>query len=409
MRLTANDVPVLRRNIAEWLSTNGPGFFETMILLGKQPIRPAGPNKYVANLLANAEMGRLRNADLWFFEPDLCELLAVSHPTMPSFVPTPMDLPSRIGFAMFANPISIRPAVAPETINNSVISNMSSKDHATELRIYNMITAVMDASPSDVEEMIENLITAVHAESPEHPRALISDEIRYAYQIDIRSQSEIGGLPPIEVYGVSWSPMAPSAMGRGPASMPGAGSAGGTWFSFYSQTRLDLVSDDPEILRQSKTFLPEYMIDNEAVVPWMPPGGDPSDYTLPSTSETTWGWARLVFAAFRLAAQRGLVEQDTTRTPRSERRRTARLGLPERDVRVARIRRTVHDSGTENGTGQGREYQHRWVVRGHWRNQWYPTVEAHRPIWISPHVKGPDDAPLIGGERVTSVGAPRVE
>jgi hypothetical protein len=36
----------------------------------------------------------------------------------------------------------------------------------------------------------------------------------------------------------------------------------------------------------------------------------------------------------------------------------------------------------------------RWVVSGHWRNQWYPSIGAHRQRYILPYVKGPADKPL---------------
>lgn len=52
------------------------------------------------------------------------------------------------------------------------------------------------------------------------------------------------------------------------------------------------------------------------------------------------------------------------------------------------------------GRGATREYRHRWIVRGHWRNQYYPSRNDHRPIWIDPHLAGPEDKPLLGGERV---------
>lgn len=47
--------------------------------------------------------------------------------------------------------------------------------------------------------------------------------------------------------------------------------------------------------------------------------------------------------------------------------------------------------------GEEREVQwsHRWLVQGHWRNQFYPSEQVHRQIWIAPFVKGPDDKPLI--------------
>ena len=45
--------------------------------------------------------------------------------------------------------------------------------------------------------------------------------------------------------------------------------------------------------------------------------------------------------------------------------------------------------------------------RAHWRNHWYPSLGDHRPLWIAPYLrKGPADAPLLGGDKVTVVGAP---
>lgn len=51
--------------------------------------------------------------------------------------------------------------------------------------------------------------------------------------------------------------------------------------------------------------------------------------------------------------------------------------------------------------GEKREFHHRWVVRGHWRQQACgPGREQRRPTWIMPHLKGPDDAPLMPSEHV---------
>ncbi|WP_009480263.1 hypothetical protein [Rhodococcus sp. JVH1] len=46
------------------------------------------------------------------------------------------------------------------------------------------------------------------------------------------------------------------------------------------------------------------------------------------------------------------------------------------------------------------QYSRRWVVRGHWRKQRYPSLGTNKPILINEHVKGPDDAPLIVKEKV---------
>lgn len=84
------------------------------------------------------------------------------------------------------------------------------------------------------------------------------------------------------------------------------------------------------------------------------------------------------------------------RFDRAASRRLARDGIPATRVRVITLRRAA-------GEGSGpsdREFHHRWIVRGHWRQQWIPSRSVHRPTWIAPHVKGPDGAPLLGGEKV---------
>lgn len=41
-----------------------------------------------------------------------------------------------------------------------------------------------------------------------------------------------------------------------------------------------------------------------------------------------------------------------------------------------------------------REWSCQWVVRGHWRQQFYPSKHQTQPIWITPYVKGPENKPL---------------
>lgn len=40
-------------------------------------------------------------------------------------------------------------------------------------------------------------------------------------------------------------------------------------------------------------------------------------------------------------------------------------------------------------------WAHRWIVSGHWRNQWFPSLKTHRQVWIGSYVKGPEDKPLL--------------
>lgn len=80
-------------------------------------------------------------------------------------------------------------------------------------------------------------------------------------------------------------------------------------------------------------------------------------------------------------------------------RRQAERTLPNYgDIRVCYLRKRVpreQDAWEYPDTDGGPKYSHRFPVKGHWRNQWYPSEDRHKPIWIAPFIKGPDDAPLI--------------
>jgi hypothetical protein len=56
-----------------------------------------------------------------------------------------------------------------------------------------------------------------------------------------------------------------------------------------------------------------------------------------------------------------------------------------------------------NKASSGRTYSHRWVVRGHWRRQWYPSQNRHHPIWITEYIAGPDNSPVKLSDKVTII------
>jgi hypothetical protein len=104
---------------------------------------------------------------------------------------------------------------------------------------------------------------------------------------------------------------------------------------------------------------------------------------------------RIVRAAW-LLMQQPLARASDAHPDRTAQKRLRRAGYEPQRIRVIELRRPAH-----SGSGDGsREFHHQWIVRGHWRQQWYPLREVHRPVWIAPHIKGPEGAPLIGGEKV---------
>lgn len=107
-------------------------------------------------------------------------------------------------------------------------------------------------------------------------------------------------------------------------------------------------------------------------------------------------WAQLLRATWLLMAQ-SVAAHDHAIPDRNDRRKLARAGYDNPEVRVIRLR---YSSSQKSDASVDRTYRHRWIVRGHWRQQWYSSVSDHRPVWIAPHVKGPDGAPLLTGDKV---------
>lgn len=104
-----------------------------------------------------------------------------------------------------------------------------------------------------------------------------------------------------------------------------------------------------------------------------------------------------VVRAAWLLMQQPVTNEDAVEPDRAIRKRLRRAGYEPKPVRVIELRRP---KGSTSAGGASRDYQHQWIVRGHWRQHWYPKRQVHRPVWIAPHIKGPEGAPLIGGEKV---------
>ena len=138
---------------------------------------------------------------------------------------------------------------------------------------------------------------------------------------------------------------------------------------------------------------------DETVLPFQDRGEDPrglSDGQEPVRHEAL----RTLIATWLLMGQ-PIVSTDPEPLPRQVRRARERAGREVPRVRVVRLRHHTRrgDPATDDAAAT-RTYRRRWVVEGHWRNQWYPSRQSHRPVYVPSYIKGPDGAPLIGGQKV---------
>jgi hypothetical protein len=102
---------------------------------------------------------------------------------------------------------------------------------------------------------------------------------------------------------------------------------------------------------------------------------------------------RLWLAFLLFVQQRKLVLSSQPVLNHGARKRLARVLEWEPLVHVVQLRRLQSASG-ERSDAASFEYSCQWLVRGHWRNQYFPASATHRPIWVNPHVKGPGDKPF---------------
>lgn len=116
-----------------------------------------------------------------------------------------------------------------------------------------------------------------------------------------------------------------------------------------------------------------------------------------------------LMTTWTLMGQR-ITEVAPAQMPRHVRKQAARQGRPEPTVRLVDLRHRRRgdvlpaDEQVERDGEPTRKYTKRWVVKGYgyWRNTWYPSKQRHEEqfVWVPEYMKGPEGAPLVGGERV---------
>lgn len=99
-----------------------------------------------------------------------------------------------------------------------------------------------------------------------------------------------------------------------------------------------------------------------------------------------------LMAALLLFCDQKLVA--VTRRPHSRQVQRAALRTGEHMPETLTITLRRREMTRYDGAGEAQDWQFRWAVRGHWRAQFYPSDKTHRPVWVQPYIKGPDDKPL---------------
>jgi hypothetical protein len=110
-----------------------------------------------------------------------------------------------------------------------------------------------------------------------------------------------------------------------------------------------------------------------------------------------------IFTFWTLIQQRIGLPQKVQMSRAARRRAEREMAFPPEfgEIRVIALRRVNrHSFDDRDSDSEEVDWSHRWIVGGHWRNQWYPSISDHRQIWINPYIKGPDDKPFVPRDTV---------
>ena len=113
-------------------------------------------------------------------------------------------------------------------------------------------------------------------------------------------------------------------------------------------------------------------------------------------NQSWYGVALRNFLAAQLFAKQKILSLLSDRPSRALRRSAERKSLSEPEIRVVSLR--ARERSPADSDSEPMDWSCHWVVGanegGHWRQQYYPSENIHRPIWIMPYTKGDLDKPF---------------
>jgi hypothetical protein len=365
--MTARDVPEVRARMASWArdpNTDGATNWFTF-WLGPHPEQATESRVFdlvddVAATISGTLAAQLPAAELFYVSDDMTELAGHAATTLTDYRLHPEDLPAQVGLMVYAHP----PVAGTATDQHDGIAVVSWGPGRGGLWVHTW------ATPTPAWTSGAGRIGRVLAELPHEE--VLARAIRGSQQPPLDPERDRPTTD--EGADLYLSGLLPN-LRRAPIPPSFSPAHGYDW----------------------RGLTPMEFTDMQGWPGYVPSNGEGMDADAKTTLERT------ILATWLLMGQT-LVRSEQLTAPRAARRRIARedphLDPTVRYIDLRRARTEPSDHTADEDRVNAREYRHRWIVRGHWRNQFYPSRNDHRPIWIYPHLAGPEDKPLLGGERV---------
>lgn len=292
------------------------------------------------------EMTRLLDCDPIYVSADMCELIDFAQETFEVEALLESDIITPRGFMLFEKPFEI----------------LDRYEKPTDIKAVSWTRIVSTGFNSDDKEKTQKIIDNLVEKG--------WDVERYPGGIRVKGAKAMSGSADVE-----------------DQLLEAGASATGIAVTIYCTTRRELMD-------RSVRELPYPPVLPMHLTPWyfnMTFEGNEIDIKGIPTG-AIWWW-RILQTTLRMMQQKVTVKHHM-RPDRAARRLMAEHGArPETMTVVVRLR--GEESERKEPSGEKANYSHRFIRRGHWRNQWYDSEKIHRQIWIDPTIVGDKDLPLI--------------
>lgn len=286
-------------------------------------------------------------AEAFYVDPLMCDVVTAAAPSMPEETLLPEDLPSGHGFVLIPGGVG-------------------------QINPYGRLVVINAVLWSTTDDGVDLLMLTDKTDLRDYYNAELADDAAH----DRAQAAHLAGIPrwlPSSLFHVTFGAPLPT-LETFAATLPA--------HIHVDQRTLPDGTAQLHILREDGT--PAHVDD----VPDLDFGTHPDPVT------------RWLVAMWRLM-QQSLATVTDEPPPRQLRRQLERRNVPDRKVSVVTLRRLKKPTTGEREV----TWTHRWIRRGHWRQQPYKENGdwVRRAIWIHPTICGPDDKPLLVRDRVYSL------
>jgi hypothetical protein len=124
--------------------------------------------------------------------------------------------------------------------------------------------------------------------------------------------------------------------------------------------------------------------------------GETLEDVLARTEGRDWRAFGLIVACALSLMEQTLLVPGRVHVPRAleKRYQHALKSMQEPNLRIVELRKR-ETLPTSPYAPRDVDWQHRWFVRAHWRQQRHPTTGAYKPVFVHAHMKGPEGKPLL--------------